>query len=247
MIPRYWCEFWGFWRPKHQTPCSWWRRVSLPITFEFVSKFKRRQCKLSCNAKWEPGRAVGHLCAFTSCHSFSIISIAKTSALKWQLQTNTKLCFPPRQQRVCYWDQYLWGKGHLPEYTRKFCLWVSTWLLTWSNGAELWRWVQHSAFNLAFSCFLHLLSAILSPKEGPMCRLKRGEGIQKFSNKAVFLSMGQKKMDILCDSKELDRYFLRRCSLECLSPKFSEPLSNPAWISEGFIKDRKSCICRVTC
>lgn len=64
-----------------------------PSCYFCVSKFKRRQCKLCCSAKWEPGRAVGHLCywcAFTS----SIISVAKRSALKWQLQTNTELWFP---------------------------------------------------------------------------------------------------------------------------------------------------------
>lgn len=93
MIPWYWCEFGGVWRPKHQTPYAWWRKGSFPSCYFRVSKFKRSQCKLSCNAKWEPGGHVWYWCAFNSCYP-SIISMAKRSAFKWQLQTNTELWFP---------------------------------------------------------------------------------------------------------------------------------------------------------
>lgn len=96
MILWYWCEFGGFWRPKHQIPYSWWRKESFLLYYFCVSKFKRRQCKLSCNAKWEN---LGGQCYCVTCVTGvplppAIISMAKTSALKWQLQTNTELWFP---------------------------------------------------------------------------------------------------------------------------------------------------------
>lgn len=159
MIPWYWCEFGGVWRPKHQTSYFWWRKESFPSYYFCVSNSKGSvNCPVmqseNLGEQWDTCVTVVPLPPATT-----LPSLAWPEHLLWNDDYKLMLSFAfLRQQRVCYWDQSLWGKGHLPEYTRKFRLWVSTWLLTWSNWAELWRWVQHSAFHLAFSCFLNLLS-----------------------------------------------------------------------------------------
>lgn len=68
------------------------KEVSLPVTFVFPNS---KEGSVNCPVMQSEnlGGHVWYWCAFTSCYP-SIISMAKRSAFKWQLQTNTELWFP---------------------------------------------------------------------------------------------------------------------------------------------------------